>query len=107
MMEHGLLYADALGVLGGNYAGQQVQRFDVAVKTGVFGGVQLDGHIGDRSGGWVGWTPQFAGQILGVDVVAGLNAAGDLPVDEVGGAIHLGPAGRSAACPVPLFGIGM
>ena len=90
-MEHGLLYADALGVLGGNYAGQQVQRFDVAViKTGVFGGVQLDGHIGIVQVVGSDGHPQLAGQILGVDVVAGLNAAGDLPVDEVGGAIHLG-----------------
>ena len=34
--------------------------------------------------------PQLAGQVLGVDVVAGLDAAGDLPVNKMRCTVHLG-----------------
>ena len=58
------------------------------IEAGVLGGVQLDGHVGVVEVVLADGHPQLAGQVLGVDVVAGLDAAGDLPVDKMRCAVH-------------------
>ena len=88
-VEYGLLHADALSLLCCDHAGQQVQRLDVAViKTGILGGVQLDGHVGVVEVVLADGHPQLTGQPLCIDMVAGLNTARDLPVDKMRCAVH-------------------
>ncbi len=89
-VEHSLLHTDTLGVLRRHNAGQQVQCFDVAViETRIFLGVEFDGRRG-RSGGSGGWIPTACREIFGVDMVAGLDTARNLPVDKVRCSVHFG-----------------
>ena len=71
------------------HGGDEVERLDIAMEeAGVLGG---NGGYGGEDvlelGGLEG-DPQVALNILGVDVVAHLGAAGDLPVDELVAAVH-------------------
>ena len=90
-VEHGLAHAGQLGALGGHNAGQQVQRFDVAVvKASVLLRVQADGLVGVVQGVGPDGNPQLAGHAFLIHMVAGLHTAGDLPVYKVDLAVHLG-----------------
>ena len=90
-VEDRLLHTAAGGVLGSHDAGDQVERLDVAVvEPGIRRGDQFDGHVGVVEVVGADHHPQLAGHPLGVDVVAVVDAPGDLPVDEMGGALHLG-----------------
>ena len=90
-VEHALIAAFLLGVLGGQNAGQQVQGLDVAVLIpAVLHAGQLHG-LGEVPEGLGGHgDPQIGGHALGEGMVPGRGAAGDLEVDEAVLIVHAG-----------------